>query len=241
MARFHWYTLWCSSQTIFLYLLPYWLEFQFIPFFLITVLLNVSTVFIGSQISDRPQENRQTLLKNGYTDFHLFIFFSFTVIIGYLVPFFVLKWLIPVFPVIHFDLPYWLGIIVNFALGEVLFTIAHRQLHSNSFLSKIHHAHHCCVNTCFYTNYAFHPIDLILEFSLPVTVPLVIFFLVYPSQWLLYSFMILMTLWYGLDHDEYLALPHYYHHKYIESNYCVYIKLNDKHVQDKVKHIVKRK
>ena len=48
-----------------------------------------------------------------------------------------------------------------------------------------------------------------------------------------------MITWYIADHDEYLKLFHYDHHRYVNSNYAIYVKLTGYDPLDKMKGLVK--
>ena len=63
---------------------------------------------------------------------------------------------------------------------------------------------------------------------------------IFNDSFLSIVFFAISNTWYSMDHDEYLKPYHYYHHKYINSNYCVYINLPYHDPNDKVKDVVKR-
>mmetsp|Transcript_38966 Transcript_38966/g.54343 ORF Transcript_38966/g.54343 Transcript_38966/m.54343 type:complete len:234 (-) Transcript_38966:259-960(-) len=223
---------WLYTFSLFLYSIgsisfPYY--FGFDPLLnsfrhLIGVIIFVSLDLI---VSDSAWYNRKVLHLNGYTDFHLcFFLFSSTVITFF-----------AFYPLglytqklnFHFDFPFIFWVFFNMSLGEIFFTLAHKQLYLH--FPSLHHAHHCCLRSSFSSNIIFHPIDLMLEFSLPGLVPLFNYFYLFPSNWVLIFTVFCQTTWYSMVHDESLQLPHYFHHKYMTK---------DRSQNDLVRKMVKR-
>jgi hypothetical protein len=50
----------------------------------------------------------------------------------------------------------------------------------------------------------------------------------------------IVNAWYTLDHDEYIKLPYLIHHKYINSNYGVYLPDNIRDEKDNIRNLIKR-
>jgi hypothetical protein len=61
-----------------------------------------------------------------------------------------------------------------------------------------------------------HPVDLALEFLWP-TVVAAGSYLVFQDSFVLLVTVAVFSLWYALDHDEWLALTHSRHHAHIDS------------------------
>lgn len=132
-----------------------------------------------------------------------------------------------------------LKIVINLAVTEVLFTVAHRYLHTD--IAYLHHMHHCNKFSCWTTNLIFHPIDLSLEFSGPVASLVFFHVCVFKDPIVLYACFVVLQVWYALDHDEYLKLHHYQHHLAVDSVYTIYIRLKEETLVDKVKPLLLKK
>ena len=135
------------------------------------------------------------------------------------------------------SLPVLAKVAVNMAMGEVTFTLAHRALHRR--LAGLHRMHHCCKRASWSTNLIFHPVDLALEFAGPVGCLLAAHYVLWDQDQtvLLLSYLILQV-WYGLDHDEYLKLYHHTHHLAVDSVYTIYCKFKDDGSLDRVKPLL---
>jgi hypothetical protein len=83
------------------------------------------------------------------------------------------------------------------------------------------------------------PLDVVVEFGSAMTGNLICALLVLRDPTALFWSLVVQLVWYILDHDENVKLPHFYHHKYINSNYNVYIKTKDESNADTVKKIMK--
>jgi len=136
-----------------------------------------------------------------------------------------------------FSWPVLVALLTNMAIGEVLFTLAHRYLHQHQ--PELHRMHHCCRRASWSTNLIFHPVDLALEFAGPVASILATHFLLWKQDQLVLvvSYLVLQT-WYALDHDEYLRLYHYAHHLSVDAVYTIYIKVRDDPSRDLVRKIL---
>ena len=108
---------------------------------------------------------------------------------------------------------------------ELAFTYAHRALHSS--LPTIHLLHHVCRHCSFTTNLLFHPLDLAIEFGGPIAVCIASHVCLFHDTPALFGSICVMTAWYAMDHDEWARLPHWSHHKAIDSVYTAYVKQRD--------------
>lgn len=115
-------------------------------------------------------------------------------------------------------------ILFNLAMSELCFTAAHTRLHRTEYGARLHHLHHCCKPSSWSSNLIIHPIDMAVEFSGPVLV------LLFTDRWIfhnptaLFLSLTVLQLWYAVDHSEYLKLPHYRHHAYINNFLHIYLK-----------------
>lgn len=114
-------------------------------------------------------------------------------------------------------------VITNMAITEIFFTSAHTWLHCTEVGSKLHHMHHCCTEPSWSTNLIFHPLDLVVEFSGPVTSIILMHVFVWQNTDTLLTSTLVLHLWYALDHSANLKLPHTKHHTYFNSVYSIYV------------------
>mmetsp|Transcript_28737 Transcript_28737/g.39765 ORF Transcript_28737/g.39765 Transcript_28737/m.39765 type:complete len:243 (+) Transcript_28737:87-815(+) len=233
---------WLYTFSIFLYSVestcfPYYYGFDPLANFLHQLIGGILFVALDFLVSDSASYNRKVLHLNGYNDLHLLFFFLSTVVIAYSGLYNSLSFYAQEID-FHFDFSFVFWVFFNMAMGEALFTFAHKQLHLH--FPSLHYAHHCCLRSSYSTNFIFHPIDLMLEFSLPGVVPILTYHFLFQSNWVLVFTIFLQSTWYSMDHDESLKLPHFSHHKYIDSSYNIYIKTKDRSQKDLVRKMVKR-
>ncbi|MDP2437471.1 MAG: sterol desaturase family protein [archaeon] len=194
--------------------------------------LSTLNCWLDGLISNSPGENVRWLRHNGFGDGFVLGSMAANLVSSAVTGYALVQYILGAAP--HLFAPMGLAgafvespvrlleVAANMLLAEAAFTGAHALLHQTS-LAPLHRMHHCCRASSFSTNLVFHPLDLALEFSGPVA-------LVAAAHWLLWddlpvlllSFVLVQT-WYALDHDEYLAFFHYYHHKHINSNYTIYL------------------
>ena len=81
--------------------------------------------------------------------------------------------------------------------------------------------------------------DLFLEFTGP-QLGLKIFAIGFlGDKWAFVVLNVVFSIWYGLDHDENLGLPHTDHHKYIDGDYFAYLSIREPHPElDKVRALI---
>lgn len=128
-------------------------------------------------------------------------------------------------------------ILLNLCITEFFFTCAHGLLHCTDAGAKLHTMHHCCKESSWSTNLVFHPFDMAAEFSGPVLSVLGMH-LVWRDDNVLGTTVLLVHLWYALDHSAFLNLPHTRHHKYIDNMYSIYAKKYFTFGTDKVKPVL---
>jgi len=108
---------------------------------------------------------------------------------------------------------------LNLCMTEVFFTLSHGLLHTLPLLAPLHRMHHCCTHSSWCTNFIFHPLDLMIEFSAPVG------FLIVAHVWLWQDTMTLcvsftlLQIWYVLMHIlEYRTKSSILIHRYCTLN-----------------------
>jgi hypothetical protein len=139
---------------------------------------------------------------------------------------------------VHWDLRLVLQVAANLAATEALFTYPHRLMHRH--MPQTHLLHHCVVRPSFFSNFLFHPLDLLLEFSAPVLSTILLSLLLWKDSFTLLVSFGIQTAWYAAGHDEYLKLPHWYHHQFVSGNYTIYLNTPVNDPQDQVKKLLRR-
>jgi len=114
-------------------------------------------------------------------------------------------------------------IATNLALVDVAFYLGHSLMHKVPSIMKIHVLHHCSIEPTWNSNLLFHPMDLLMEFALPVLCLLLMHFGVWQDDAILVYSYVAVQFWYAYDHDEMMRLPHSaMHHAYCDSSYAPY-------------------
>ena len=205
--------------------------------FLIGVTLRLSIFIIDYYTSNATIYNLSILEKNGY-DTKIFLNKIFKSLIFRLIILgFIYNYLSKDIEV-HYDIKLLMHVVVSLILTEIYFITTHKHMHK--FHPDLHRLHHCCLRPSYTTNIFFDKLDLFLE----IFVPLIIAFIyTYAINKDYFAFSVsngLITAWYFMDHDEYLRLPHWYHHRYINSHYGAYIKGGTFEENDKIKESIIR-
>jgi len=117
-----------------------------------------------------------------------------------------------------------LQILFNLSITEVLFATSHMMLHYSPRCSSLHIMHHCCLHPSWSTNLIFHPLDLTAEFSGPVIAVLALHQWVWKDFMTLFLSVLILHLWYALDHSANLGLPHTKHHSQLNTVFTIYIR-----------------
>ena len=122
---------------------------------------------------------------------------------------------------------------------DVYFTISHKILHQ--YLPGLHVMHHYCDYCSFTSNVLFHPVDLFVEFGVPLALVGVIGgMILQDTPTMVLAYAIAMP-WYVLDHDQYLQLEHWRHHKYCSGHYSAYLPVGSFDPLDGVKPLLRAK
>mmetsp|Transcript_64255 Transcript_64255/g.139876 ORF Transcript_64255/g.139876 Transcript_64255/m.139876 type:complete len:332 (+) Transcript_64255:173-1168(+) len=198
-------------------------------------------------VSDATAANLTILRRNGYSSVFCFRTLCVTTSSGLLNVILSIQFLAPdATKEAHYDLRLLAVVALNLALSDVAFFLAHRSLHRVQSMAWIHHMHHCCMYSSWTSGSMFHPVDLAIEFSGPILIAILSSLAVLKDPFSFVITVVAIGTWYGMDHEEWLNLPHCDHHKHIDSIYAIYSKaklqsdkLNAK--GDFVKNTVKRR
>lgn len=203
----------------------------------ISNILRLSCYFIDEYTSNATEFNLKILDKNGYNGKEelkagYIDYLKRTCTLYLVYQYFLME------AEVHFDLRLLLTVGTTFFLTEIYFTISHKWLHKSS--PEWHKKHHCCLYPSLTSNFLFDKKDLLIEFTVPLLTALILNCIILKDPFaFMFSFGLINT-WYTIDHDEYLKLPHWHHHHYINSNFSVYIPSSKFDEGDKVRHLVKR-
>ena len=125
----------------------------------------------------------------------------------------------------RFDAVVALGLVLNLALSELMFTAGHYLLHRTERGARFHHLHHCCNPASQSSNALFHPVDLAVEFSGPFISLVSTHLFLFNDPFLLLLSVHIVHFWYQLDHSENIQLYHYTHHIRCDAVYNIYAKI----------------
>eukprot|EP01094_Clydonella_sp_ATCC50884_P025151 TRINITY_DN6499_c0_g1_i2.p2 TRINITY_DN6499_c0_g1~~TRINITY_DN6499_c0_g1_i2.p2 ORF type:complete len:201 (+),score=47.04 TRINITY_DN6499_c0_g1_i2:463-1065(+) len=182
--------------------------------------------------SDANRVNFEIMRLNGFPNSTIFRIYATNA----------LTWFIPALLIVtyHHDqvMPYFsaallLQIVVIMAASDVAFFFSHRLLHRS--LPATHKFHHCVRYPTLMANLLFDPVDLAVEFSGPVLVAYFLSLHVFNDAFCFVVSAGCIGAWYAADHDEYLKLPHWYHHVYINSIYGIYTSFGEHDSLDRVR------
>eukprot|EP01104_Vermistella_antarctica_P019802 TRINITY_DN8000_c0_g1_i1.p1 TRINITY_DN8000_c0_g1~~TRINITY_DN8000_c0_g1_i1.p1 ORF type:complete len:255 (+),score=45.47 TRINITY_DN8000_c0_g1_i1:1-765(+) len=169
--------------------------------------------------SDANLRNLEIFEANGYSRAYVFKVYMTNSLSFWIVPFSLIVWnsdhVVP-----YFSLVLVLKLAVALAVEDVLLFFCHRYMHR--WAPEMHKFHHCVRYPTAASNLLFEPLDLAVEFTLPMMVVVVMHLVLFYDPWAFVVNNCIMNAWYGADHDEYLRLPHWYHHRYVDSKYFVY-------------------
>jgi hypothetical protein len=139
---------------------------------------------------------------------------------------------------LRFDLRLVTNVILVLVVVEVWFTTSHKYLHRS--IPQLHILHHCCVYPSMTTNFLFHPIDFAIEFGVPLALNgLICGCVVVDSLAMMVGYSVVIA-WYTLDHDQYLQLEHWKHHRHTSGRYSIYVHYGRYDELDKVKPLIGR-
>jgi len=191
--------------------------------FFVMQILAFALYFFDFLTSDSTQHNWHILRYNGFSSSFLFFVCSFNFLTAFIPNYIAVRYMVPDDQSYSISPSHLLPVVVNLVISDVVFYLAHRHLHRH--LPHLHVMHHCCRRSSTTTNLFFDPTDLALEFTGPVLCILFLCALVWKDPMVLMLSLSVQLSWYGIDHDEYLRLPHWYHHSKINSNYSIYASL----------------
>ncbi|KAI8908923.1 hypothetical protein EDD86DRAFT_146559 [Gorgonomyces haynaldii] len=193
-------------------------------------------VFFDVLMSDAFAKNLKILNANGFTNEQVFVsmFLSFLIVgpMNYLVTWICFRE--TVIPYISHGL--LIRVAIMLTVSETAFTYGHLALHQD--LSKYHLMHHCCKYSSYTSNFVFHPLDLMMEFGMPLGTIILTNLMFFQDDWAAMVALTIATTLYTLDHDEYLQRPHSKHHSQLTSPYTAYFD-SSMHIKDAVRPMVK--
>jgi sterol desaturase/sphingolipid hydroxylase (fatty acid hydroxylase superfamily) len=228
------FSLFCFSSYFSFTFLIWKFGFKAIPFILIH---RISVFLIDYYTSNATKYNLSIIQKNGFYSSEIFkssiLKFSKRFVVFNAIYCYILNDIKA-----HYDLSLVTNVIIMLILTEIYFTITHKALHR--YYPEIHKLHHCCLRPSITTNIFFDEFDLFLELTSPLILIYLFTVLVTSDYFAMIVVMAIVNTWYAMDHDEYLKLPHWYHHYYINSNYGAYLNGRKFDEKDVVRDLVKR-
>eukprot|EP01114_Cavostelium_apophysatum_P008285 TRINITY_DN2066_c0_g1_i2.p2 TRINITY_DN2066_c0_g1~~TRINITY_DN2066_c0_g1_i2.p2 ORF type:complete len:264 (+),score=39.09 TRINITY_DN2066_c0_g1_i2:105-896(+) len=217
-AAFSWFTtIFCAACII---TIPFmYLYIEGLTGYYISVLMNVLIVAFDHASSDAMWKNYPILARNGFSKMQIILANLFVMTTPYFTVCLLVKYL---FEGMEWKFTWTLipAMIFHHFVSEAIFTFNHKHVMHHHF-PKVHLMHHCCVNSCASINFIFNPIDFFLEFGAPL-IAVLLGMAIFQDQ--LAGFLSLsgMSAWYFMDHDENIKTRHYFHHKFINSEYYIY-------------------
>ena len=140
----------------------------------------------------------------------------------------------------RFDFTLVWHVLVAVLLSDIPFYFLHQWLHRHA--PEIHRLHHLCLTPSAATNLILHPHDLLVEFGLPVATVTIVLSTNVAGMYDPFAAIVaacLQQLWYAMGHDSTLRSHHYYHHKFVNAGYAIYLPMMGKgDEQDKVRALV---
>jgi len=196
-------------------------------------------VVIDCIISDAPWDNLKNLKRNKFSTIEVVVSLVSCQIIWSSNPFWAWYFLPDFTPCI--SLTAVLSVVLSIAVAETIFTSAHVYMHQfKMFGFWVHKFHHCCLSSSISSNYVFNPLDGFLESYGPWLSAWAVYKFVVKDPWGLWLSLYIIQTWYLLDHDENVRTPHWFHHKFIDSEYNAYTAVKMHTVKDQLRTRVKR-
>jgi len=200
-----------------------------VPALVVFLILLDVTLVIDGLVSNSLGRNIENLRRAGYSDGLLLAYSQINLVLAQTTGFCIIIFLCTdpeIYSIDYFFKTFGIKniqeIAVNLTLADLLFAFLHSSIHKNAELAKLHELHHCATHSSWSTGVLFHPIDTAIEFAGPVSVLLMLHFLLWDNQLtLLVNYLVVLT-WYTYDHDEDLRLPHHGHHATCDSVYVAY-------------------
>jgi hypothetical protein len=156
------YAVVCSGLSLVIPLCAVWYGFMG---YVYTMLFGLLLHFIDVVTSDATATNIATMKHNGLSTSWIAFCWLYNWLTVISLPCIVFYYTCQDFQT-HWDLRLVLQVAANLAATEALFTYPHRLMHRH--MPQTHLLHHCVVRPSFFSNFLFHPVDLLLEFSAPV-------------------------------------------------------------------------
>lgn len=205
--------------------------------YVIKLSLMLLTIYIDIKTSNAHEYNMQIMEKNGYDSKKIVkkciinslvgdFFFNF-------LNMYLVKDAVP-----YFNITLIIKLFISLVVSELYFYFLHRKLHQS--YPEIHKLHHCCVRPSFITGFIFESNDSFFELTVPNLILIVLNSVIFRDPFAFMCAQAINTIWYVADHDEYLKLPHWFHHKYINSVYGVYIDSKEFDEKDQVRNLIKK-
>jgi len=207
--------------------------------FFLGVGLSTLFLFIDMFISTATMINYNSAKLNGFPDSKLFPIIFMNWVSSY-IPFYVIVVFCcgPYDPsLIHFDFKMVYQFAIAFVVNDVGFYFCHKFLHNH--LPETHKLHHTCKHPSYTTNLFFDPLDLSIELGAPMILTTLTYVLFFNDPFGLVCALGIFFAWYGLDHDEYFKMPHWYHHKYVHAIYPIYTSFKMLDENENVKKLLK--
>jgi len=205
----------------------------------IGIIITTFLTFFDYFYSDATKRNIETAKLNGFSNQKIYGVIFFNLATWHLpIYVFVNLFASPYDPShIHFDfrLLYQFGLAL--VLNDLAFYFSHKFLHN--YLPENHKLHHCCKHPSFTTGIILEPLDLTIELGFPMVMAVMLFVVVFKDPFGMVCSICVFMMWYGLDHDEYFRLPHWYHHRYVNSIYSAYTSIKTYNEHDQVKKLLK--
>ena len=195
--------------------------------FFCSAVLSICTHVTDGYNSDCFHKNYRIAKAAGYTDGYLAFCAFFVQIVlsasGHAavldLPHYSDAWQIPSLQE-HFSIPTLLTVIALVAVSDWFFYSTHRLLHER--FPKVHLLHHCCIYSSLSTNLFFEPLDILLEFMLPIMFLQFTAVRILGSSWTYILATSVLQTYYTLSHDEWLGWQHTRHHRTTSTGYFIY-------------------
>lgn len=149
----------------------------------------------------------------------------------------IFNYVIPEIEEFSIDFYMILKIVILALITEMYFTTVHNIAHTAH--PNIHKLHHCCIVSTISSVLVFSPVDKYLEFYIPNLIALIIS-AIFNDYQLFLAYSCFHNIGYSATHDEYLKAPHWYHHKFCDSSYNIYLNFKSYNPDDAIKKCIIR-
>jgi len=186
--------------------------------------------------SNTTKDNIKHLKKNGFSDSYIAYAFVMNLATWFWAIIIAINYYASGTPA-YFNLYLALKVISTLALVDIYFYFSHRTLHRH--FPKSHIFHHCCKTPSFTTNLLFEPLDIFIELAIPSFGIIFYNILVLQDPFAMVATFSVQLAWYILNHDEYAKMPHWKHHKTINTNYFSYNPDKTPDPKEQVRKVIK--